>query len=164
MIPSSIQVFYVFPDHVNLQVDGVTDPLVLKIRCLQGMWDDDERETPGGQTVDRHADAVDGDRALGDQTAFQFFGETDLDFTGVRPLPDLPDVASGVDVSLNQVSPDPVFQTKRPFQIHPRAFFQEAQVRDAEGFLGKIGLEGVFIPARDRQTTAVDGDAVTDAC
>jgi hypothetical protein len=156
--------FDVLGEDVGLDVDAVADLAVAEGGDGKGMRDERDAEAAGIDVDQREADAIDGDGAfaghLGElrgRGQEPHFAPVGIVFAGV-------DRGESVDVAGDVVAADGVARAKLLFEVDRRTGPELAQVGSRECFFA--GLKGEFTrgDVDDRETAAVDRDAVAESC
>ena len=133
-----------------------------------GMMDTEKPAPSTAATVrlDRHrrgqADAVDGDRAFGDNAAQDCGGRCDGDPDRIAFAPFFADLPHAIDVPGHDMSAKAAVRRHGAFQIHAGAAFQQPERRAAHGFRHHIRGEAIAGKAGHGQAHAVDRNAVPE--
>ncbi len=70
------------------------------------------------------------------------------------------DVADGIDVALDKMPAQTTVGAQRPLEVHAASAWQPAECRHAGGFGADIGMDLEMFRDSDRETDAVDREAV----
>jgi probable HAF family extracellular repeat protein len=100
----------VLGQQIRFQIDAGADPFESQGRLGQGMGDQSDAEAVGLHLHQGQADAIDGHRSLGNHLRRQVRRTAEPDQFPITLFGPFCDVPSAVDVSLNQVSAQPVAQ------------------------------------------------------
>lgn len=73
---------------------------------------------------------------------------------------DTRDYRNGVDVSLHEMATHPRRRRHRPLEVDLGSFLQRAKIRPSQGLGRNADSEGGRVEFRDRETGAIDADAV----
>ena len=133
----------VLGQHVGLDVDAVARPEGAEGGDGQGVGDQHHREAAGGDVDERQADAVDGDRPLGDHQRRPGRVEGEGEELPLAVGPAIAEGGRGVDVPLDEVAAEPVADPQGPLQVHRVAGRAVAQVRAEQGLRPGLDVEPV---------------------
>ena len=154
--------FDVFGEHIEFQVDSVTDFSGAEVGGFARVGDD-----PGGEVIranfgDGEADAIDGDGALEDEVAGGLGREGDLEEEIGAAGFQLEDGGGAIDVALDEVAAHAGIGAHGAFEVDPVAGLEGAEVGSGEGFSEQIEGENGRGDVGGGQAAAVDGEAVAE--
>src|SRR5256885_47575 len=132
-VPFLQQSLYVFGDHVDFQVDGVSRFLASEAGDLGGVRDDGNGEAIVEQLNHGQAATVDGDRALLDDVAQQLLGRPDAQIGSRRH-----DLSDAVDVALDDVATEAVVDSHWAFQVDDVTRLQVPEVRALQRLVHRL--------------------------
>ena len=135
----------IFPDHVELEVDGGAGEYGLEVGMFEGVRDDGEVEFRLFYIEDGEADAVEADGAFFDDEVAEFFWEFEAVFPASVSVGAFEAGGGGVDMSLDDVAVEAAVHDHATFEVDEVAGSPGAQVGFFEGlFDGCDAVEVVF--------------------
>ena len=105
------------------------------------------------------ADAVDGDRPLGNKIRPEVSGEGDGQTAAGRLFDDPEDSPQGIDMPADQMAAERRRECQRQFQVHLFLVLERAEVRPGQGFLGEVEKECIRLAPEETQADPFDGHA-----
>src|SRR5207247_7900561 len=112
-----------------------------EIRMLHGERHNLHVEPIRPESRNGQADAVDGNRTLGDEERRELRGKADGQPVKVQIDAQLLDVPDGIHVSLDEVTAEPAVGAQRPLQVHVAAARQAPERGDANGLRSDVRVK-----------------------
>lgn len=152
----------VFCEQVGFDIDRVADISIAHGSHVERMRNEFNAKSILRNVHQRQTDSVDSDRPLGRHLG----GEPGINakpefcpFTIIGPFVNR---CGSVDVARNIVAAHPLAHLERSFQIDSGSSGEGAQIGPLEGFTPGLKGELIVLDFHDRQTAAIDGDAVSN--
>src|SRR3954447_14115691 len=157
------QFLHVLGQDVDLEIDGSPLPRRAERRALEGLRDQRDREPVVADLRDGQRDPVDGDRALLHDVAQQRRLGVDRDDAGEALLAGVAHDSEPVDVTLHDVTAEPIGGAQRQLEVDPRVRLHAPERRTAQRLVHHVGAEelaaahphGGQADAVDRHRTAL---------
>src|SRR6185437_10335553 len=107
--------------HVDLEIDAVTDLGRAEGRMRQGVRDEVHAETVALDLVDRQRHPFESDRALGRDGAGELVWHAEAEAFGIPLLSPLDDLGHGIDMAGDDMPAELIPNFQRAFEIDPAA-------------------------------------------
>ena len=150
-----------FGEDVDFDIYAIARSVAAQGRHRQCVGNEHDRKGIGPDVDERQADAIDGDRAFGNEER----GPGGIDLEGEEfPFPVVTAFAErggGVDVALDEMSSETGPDLERPLEINVIADLADSQVCSVERFWPGLDLESLAVSRHDREAATADSHAFT---